>query len=73
MHLTIFLFNLMGLKWYAGGSRFWVWGRGEDGSVLYLFYGVSISLVLFSLPCSAFSYRDATCGVPLTTVRIATL
>ena len=31
MHLTIFLFNLMGLMWYAGGSRFRVWGRGEDG------------------------------------------
>ena len=37
MHLTIFLFNLMGLMWYAGGSRFRVWGRGEDGTVLYLF------------------------------------
>ena len=36
--------------WYAGGSRFWVWGRGEDGTVLYLFWGLCISCSI-SLPC----------------------
>ena len=48
MHVTIFLFNLMGLTWYAGGSRFWVWGRREDGTVLYLFMGSLYHLFYFS-------------------------
>ena len=35
MHLTIFLVKSVGF----GGSRFWVWGRREDGTVLYLIVG----------------------------------
>ena len=40
MHLTIFLVKSIGFDSGAfGGSRFWVWGRREDGTVLYLIVG----------------------------------
>ena len=54
MHLTILLLNLLGLTWYVGGSRLWVWGRREDGAVLYLLWGLYITCSIF-LPYSAFS------------------
>ena len=50
MHLTIFLFNLMGLMWYAGGSRFWGVGswRGWDGVVSFLGSLYLISYIVFT-------------------------
>ena len=55
-HLSyIFLIKSIGVEGSTfGGSRFWVWGRREDRTVLYLIVGSLISLVLF-LPYCAFS------------------
>ena len=47
MHLYNITFCRLGFDGGTnGGSRFWVWGRREDGTVFYLIW-VFISLVLF--------------------------
>ena len=38
MHLTVFLVKSIGFDGGTfGGSRFWEWGRREDGTVLYFY------------------------------------